>query len=158
MMENAMPEKKVYVTKAGLEKLTSELQELKTVKRKEISDRIQDAKELGDLSENAEYAEAKEEQSFTEGRILDLENSIKNAVLIEEGASDIVVVGSTVDVESDGIARTYFIVGSSEADPAQGLISNESPLGEAFLGKRVGEGVEIEVPKGTLAFRITKIS
>ncbi|MFA6512145.1 MAG: transcription elongation factor GreA [Patescibacteria group bacterium] len=154
-----MAEKKTYLTKEGLEKLSAELLELKTVKRKEISDRIQDAKELGDLSENAEYAEAKEQQSFTEGRIAELEVIVKNAELIEnqEATKDHIQVGSKVEVESDGLQHTYSIVGSNEADPTEGFISNESPLGQAFLGKKVGESIEIEVPKGKLSFQIKKI-
>lgn len=154
-----MVEKKNYLTKEGLEKLKAELHELKTVKRKEISDRIQDAKELGDLSENAEYAEAKEQQSFIEGRIAELDAILKNAEIIEENAGgEVVQVGSQIEVESEGMKMSYAIVGSNEADPAKGLISNESPLGEGFLGKKVGDSLEIEVPKGKMRFRIMKIN
>lgn len=159
MASYTMAEKKTYLTREGLEKLKEELHELKTVKRKEISDRIQDAKELGDLSENAEYAEAKEQQSFTEGRIAELDSILKNAELIEnQGENDgHVQVGSRVEVESDGLQQTYAIVGSNEADPSSGFISNESPLGQAFLGKKIGDAIEIEVPKGKVTFRIQNI-
>ncbi len=148
-------EGQVYVTKEGLEKLRTELKELKTVKRKEISLRIQEAKEFGDLSENAEYSEAKTEQGFTEGRIIEIENIIKNAMVIaDEVAGGLVQVGSTVTVESDTGKRTYTIVGSNESDPTTGLISNESPLGQAFIGHKVGDEVEVKVPSGTATYRV----
>lgn len=155
-----MVDRKTYLTQEGLEKLKHELHDLKTIKRKEISDRIQDAKELGDLSENAEYAEAKEQQSFIEGRIAELDMIVKNAAIIKENGgkkSTFVQVGSRIEVESEGIRKVYSIVGSNEADPSNGFISNESPLGGAFLGKKVGEAIEIEVPKGTVVFHVKKI-
>ena len=153
------PNGDAYLTKDGLEKLKSELKELKTVKRKEIAGRIQDAKELGDLSENAEYAEAKDQQAFTEGRIVELENTIKNAqVISEENTGGIVHIGSTMKLSSAMGDKQYTIVGSNEANPPQGLISNESPLGQAFIGRKVGDTVEIKVPKGTVQYKILSVS
>ena len=153
------PNGDAYLTKDGLEKLKSELKELKTVKRKEIAGRIQDAKELGDLSENAEYAEAKDQQAFTEGRIVELENTIKNAqVISDENTGGVVHIGSTIKLSSDAGDKQYTIVGSNEANPPQGLISNESPLGQAFIGRKVGDTVEVKVPKGTVRYKILSVS
>lgn len=153
-------DKQAFITAEGLEKIQKELDELRTVKRKEIASRIQDAKELGDLSENAEYAEAKNEQSFTEGRIAELEELTKNATIIDDSKknNDHIVVGSTITVETPLGRQTYVIVGSNEADPSQGRISNESPLGEALIGKSVGSQVVIETPKGKQSIRILEIS
>lgn len=153
------PDGQTYVTKDGLKKLKDELKTLKTVKRKEIAQRIQEAKELGDLSENAEYAEAKTEQAFTEGRILELENMLKNAEVIAEdqAANGVVQVGSTVKLKSDEGEKQYTIVGSNEADPANGLISNESPLGQAFIGRKVGDKVNVNAPKGQVIYRILEV-
>ncbi len=148
-----------YLTRDGLEKLKKELTELKTVKRKEIAGRIQDAKELGDLSENAEYAEAKDQQAFTEGRIVELENTIKNAQVISEvNTGGIVHIGSTIKLSAGSNEVQYTIVGSNEANPPQGLISNESPLGQAFIGRQVGDTVEVKVPKGTVNYKILSVS
>ncbi len=148
-----------YLTKDGLLKVQEELEQLKTKKRKEIAWRIQEAKELGDLSENAEYTEAKNEQAFIEGRIAELDLILKNTVLIDETTPrDTVSIGTTVVVEFDDQRRqSYTIVGSNEVDPALGKISNESPLGKAFLGHKVGETVTITVPKGSATVRILTI-
>lgn len=147
-----------YVTKEGLEKLKLELKELKTSKRKEIASRIQEAKELGDLSENAEYAEAKTEQAFIEGRIIEIENLLKNATVIGgETGKGVVQVGSAVTFNGPDGERKYTIVGSNEANPAQGLISNESPLGQAFLGSKVGDKVEVRLPKGAVHYVVKSI-
>ncbi|MBI5465943.1 MAG: transcription elongation factor GreA [Candidatus Kerfeldbacteria bacterium] len=147
-----------YVTKEGLQKLKEELKELKTVKRKEIAWRIQEAKELGDLSENAEYAEAKNEQAFIEGRIIEIENMLKNVAVITSGQADgFVRVGSTITLKYDSSERQYTIVGSNEADPSKGLISNESPLGQAFLGCKVGDTVDVKVPAGVVKYKIVAI-
>lgn len=148
-----------YLTRDGLEKLKKELEELKTVKRQEVINRIKVAREQGDLSENAEYADAKDEQSFIEGRILDLESLANKAVIIDADATrhDIVSLGMTVTVDCGGRTLKYTIVGSNEADPAQGMISNESPLGRAFLGKRVGEKVQVMVPKGEMECMIVDL-
>jgi len=153
-----MTEGQTFITEEGLEKLREELQQLKTVKRREIAQRIQEAKELGDLSENAEYVEAKNEQAFVEGRVAELETVIKNAVIIqEEKNSESVRVGSTVKVKVDGTSAQYEIVGSNEADPTNGRISNESPLGRALVGKKIGETVDVETPRGKRQFVIAGI-
>ncbi|MFH1111680.1 MAG: transcription elongation factor GreA [Patescibacteria group bacterium] len=147
-----------YITKDGLLKLKQEYKELREARR-EIANRIQEAKELGDLSENAEYQEAKNAQAFNEGRILDIENVLKNAEVIEENDnhSQIIQVGSTITVESGGKKQTYKIVGSNEADPASGVISNESPLGQAFIGRKVSDMVEVQVPKGAVRYKIVSV-
>lgn len=150
----------IYITPEGLLKLKEELQNLIQGERKKIAERIQEAKELGDLSENAEYAAAKEEQSFLEMRIAELDNIIKNAVLINksEHNKSIVDVGSTVNFEDEtGQAREYQIVGSRESDPTAGKISNESPLGRAFIGKQVGDQVAFQAPKGVVKFKILSV-
>jgi transcription elongation factor GreA len=147
-----------YLSEEGLEKLKQQLHELKTSRRKEIADRLEHAKSLGDLSENAEYQEAKEEQSLIESEIAKLEEIIRDAVLIKKDRSrDLVQVGSTVRVKSDRGEDTYTIVGSEEASPAEGKISNESPLGKAFLGHRAGDKVEARTPGGVLVYEIREI-
>ncbi|MFA6524662.1 MAG: transcription elongation factor GreA [Patescibacteria group bacterium] len=153
-----MEDNNTFITKEGLERLKLELQTLKTTKRKQIAERIREAKELGDLSENAEYTEAKEEQAFAEGKIIELEHVIKNCQVIESGKlSDSVVVGSKIKISSDNLESVYTIVGSNEADPSNGRISNESPIGKAFLGKKVGDIVEVKIPQGFKQFRIIEI-
>lgn len=146
-----------YLSEEGLEKLKKELHELKTTKRQDLAARLEHAKTLGDLSENAEYQEAKEEQSIVESQIAELEEVIRNAVLIKGHRTDQVTVGSTVRVRSDNGEESYTIVGSEEANPAQGKISNESPIGKAFLGKKVGEDVEVKTPGGAMAYRVVEI-
>lgn len=154
-----MTEGQTFITQEGLEKLREELKTLKAVKRKEIAQRIQEAKELGDLSENAEYVEAKNEQAFVEGRVAELEAIIKNAVIIDEKSrSDTVRVGSKVKVKMNGEIKSYEIVGSNEADPLNGRISNESPLGAALVGKKVGDEVEVETPRGASPVQINALS
>ena len=154
-----MAEQPTYVTREGLKKLEEELEYLRTVKRAEVAKRLHDAMGEGDIDENAEYDDAKNEQSFVEGRILTLETMIKNAVIIQEGKHrDHVVLGCTVTVAEDGgEPETYHIVGSAEADPRKGRISNESPLGRALLGKRVGEKATYNAPDGTITVKITSI-
>ncbi len=156
-----MTDKQTYITKTGLEELKEELEKLKTEKREEIAERISQAKELGDLSENAEYSEAKEAQAFNEGRILELETVLKNAIIIDEDSSSagVVVVGSKVAIKEKNSdkEREYHIVGSHEASPAEGRISNESPIGKALLGGKVGDLVKIELPKGIVEWEITDI-
>ncbi len=148
-----------YVTKEGFASLTDELEDLKKVKRREIAQRIKEAKELGDLSENAEYAAAKDDQSFNEGRIAELESMLQDVKIIKKTAKKggKVDVGSTVKLKMDSEELEYRIVGSSEADPLNGKISNESPLGKAFLGKEVGEEVQVDVPAGTVTYTILGI-
>ena len=149
---------KQYVTKEKLEELKAELQHLKTVRRLEVAERLKRAKELGDLSENSEYFEAREEQAVVEGRILELDETMKSAELIEKSPSTgIVKVGSTVVVSKDGQQSKYVIVGSNEANPATGLISNESPMGKAFLDRKVGEMTIVTTPKGKVEFKIVSI-
>ncbi|OGZ98230.1 MAG: transcription elongation factor GreA [Candidatus Sungbacteria bacterium RIFCSPHIGHO2_02_FULL_47_11] len=147
-----------YFSKEGFEKLKQELEELKTVKRKEIAKRLEHAKSLGDLSENAEYQETKEEQSLVETHIADIEERIRNVVLIAEGRrTDTVVVGATVRVRSNDGEEIFVIVGSEEARPAEGKISNESPLGKSFLGHKAGESVEARTPGGVVVYEIMEI-
>ncbi|MBE7524852.1 transcription elongation factor GreA [candidate division WWE3 bacterium] len=147
-----------YLTKEGLEKLRKELKELKDVTRPETIQRLEAAKALGDLSENAEYHDAKDTLAFIEGRIRELEDTLHNAVLIEEGKKgETVTLGSTLDVESRGVRRTFHIVGSNEADPAAGNISNESPMGAAFLGHKKGDEVEVTTPGGVTVYTIIQV-
>ena len=147
-----------YVSREGLEKLTAELDDLRTVQRPEIINRVAVARSHGDLKENAEYEYARKEQSFMEGRIQTLEQMIRQAEVIETGeASDSVRVGSTVDVESDGERDTYVIVGSTEANPAAGRLSNNSPVGRALLGARSGDVVSVELPSGQVTYRVLEV-
>ena len=148
-----------YLTKDGHKKLLDELENLKKVRRPQISNRIKDAKELGDLSENAEYADARDEQSFTEGRILELEAMLKEVEVIGNGSSDpdAVEIGDTIVVDRDGVEKEYTIVGSNEADPMSGKISNESPLGQSFLGKKKNEEFTTPTPKGESRCKIVDI-
>lgn len=146
-----------YISSEGLEQLKTELEELKK-KRHEIAKRLEEAKALGDLSENAEYQEAREDQAFNEGKIAELEQTLREAVVISKNQKkDIVRVGSTVKVKSDNGARTFNIVGSEEANPIEGKISNESPLGKSFLGCKAGETVEAETPRGKMKYTIKSI-
>lgn len=153
-----MTDKVHYFSKQGLEKLKAELDELKNVRVRETSAKIESAKALGDLKENAEYHSAKDEMGFIQGRIREIEETLKNIQVIkEDGATDKVSVGSTVEVESRNGARTYTIVGSAEADPMNGFISNESPLGQAFLNHKVGDEVEVNTPAGVIQYSIISI-
>lgn len=148
----------VYVSAQRLQELKTELHEVKTVTIRKIAQQIDDAKQNGDLSENAEYSDAKERMAFAQGRAVQLEHILSNAVIIQEKApSDDVQIGSTVIVEVAGEKRTYEIVGSNEADPLQGKISNESPMGDAFIGQRVGDNVEVVTPVKTTVFKILEI-
>lgn len=147
----------VYVTKEKLGQMKEELRFLKTEKRIEVANRIEKAKELGDLSENAEYAEAKDEYSFTEGRVIELEDALRRAVIIESAGTDAVRLGSRVGVSIAGKEREFTVVGKTEADPLRGLVSNESPLGLALIGKRVGEEAVVNAPVGPVTYKIVKI-
>ncbi len=156
-------EDQVLITKEGLKKLKEELDYLKTVKRQEIAQRLKEAISYGDLSENAEYEEAKNEQAFIEGRILELEGMIKNAKIIAErhAPSRAVEIGSRVTIVNRterSEPETFTIVGSTEADPLDHKISNESPLGHALLGHERGEVVEVRVPAGKFKYEIVKIA
>lgn len=155
-----MTEKQVMLTEEGLKKLEEKLEHLKTVRRTEVSERIKQAISFGDISENSEYEDAKNEQAFIEGEIMTIENMLRNAKLIEEGQdTDTVVIGCTVvlkDIEFDEDLE-YAIVGSAEADPMEGRISDESPVGKAVLGHRVGDIVDVVVPAGTLKYEVLEI-
>jgi transcription elongation factor GreA len=156
-----MREKETIVTSEGLKQLEKELETLKTVKRREIAQRIKQAIEFGDISENSEYEDAKNEQAFIEGRIATLEKMLRNAKVIEESnlSTDTVSLGSTVmlkDLEF-GDELKYTIVGSVEADPDANKISNESPVGKAILGRKKGDIVDVEVPVGVIQYEILEI-
>jgi transcription elongation factor GreA len=154
-------DKEIVLTPEGLSKLEQELDELKTVHRREVNDRIRQAKEYGDLSENAEYEDAKQEQAFIEGRILKLEGMIRNARIIDESeyAADTVHLGAVVKVKDLGTSESYefHIVGSVEADPPKRRISNESPLGKELLGKKKGATVEVVTPRGRVKYKVEAI-
>jgi transcription elongation factor GreA len=153
-----MVSKPVPLTREGLAKLERELDYLRTVRRQEVADRIHQAKELASTQNNAEYDDAKNEQAFVEGRILTLEKMVQNAVIIEERHSSRVELGSKVSVvTAGGKEEHYTIVGSAEASPRDGRISNESPVGRALLEKSVGEEVQVQVPAGVLRLTITAI-
>jgi transcription elongation factor GreA len=150
----------VYVTEEGLQKILEELEYLKTVKRVEISERLEVAISHGDLSENADYHYAKQEQAFMEGRIKDLEDSLRRAEVIDhDGRADKVRVGSMVTIVEEGFddPETYTIIGVHEADPGSGRISNESPLGRALLGNKVGQTITVQTPAGESRFQIMLI-
>jgi transcription elongation factor GreA len=149
-----------YLTREGYEKLKEELKYLREVKRLEIAEHIRIAKEDGDLTENAGYDAAKYEQSMVEGRILTLEAILNSAQIIrDDGQTDVVTVGNRVTVQEDGYdPETYHVVGSTEADPSRGRISNESPLGQAILGRAVGDTVQVSTPGGVTSFAILEIA
>lgn len=149
-----------YLTKAGAEKLHAELEELKSSKREQLAKRLRTAIQQGDLSENADYISAKEEQAFLEGRILELERTLKNIILIEEARTGFTAVdiGCRVTVQEQGEASdVYFIVGPKEANPITGWISYESPIGKALMGHKPGDVVEIQTPGGNLRLTILKL-
>jgi transcription elongation factor GreA len=154
-------EKTYPMTKAGKEKLEQELEHLKSVKRKEVVERIKTARGFGDLSENSEYDAAKDEQAFVEGRISLLENMIRKAVIIEEvaGNTNTVSLGKTITFAElpDGEEETYTIVGSAEADPFEGKISNDSPIAKSLMGKQVGDKVSVQTPGGDISVKIVSI-
>ena len=152
--------KEVLLTEEGLEKVMEELEYLKTHKRHQVAQRLKEAISQGDLSENSEYDAAKEEQAFIESRIITLENMIRNAKIIDQnGDKNFVSVGAKVIIQElpDGEVETYTIVGSAESDPLSQKISNESPIGSALIGKRVGDVVNVPAPDGMIQFKILKI-
>jgi len=154
-------EKTVYLTREGLSKLEEELRHLRTVRRHEVAERIRKAKEFTNTVDNAEYDDAKNEQSFVEGRIQSIERMLANAVVIDEqtARTDYVRLGSRVTVvDSDGVEEVYTIVGSAEADPKTGRISNESPIGRALLGHRAGESVAILAPGGSFDLTVKGVA
>ena len=156
-----MAEKEVLLTQNGLQKLEEELDYLKTTKRKEVAERIKVAISYGDISENSEYDDAKNEQAFIEGRIITLEKMLRNARII--GGADVdtgvVGVGSTVTIKDleFGDVMVYTIVGSAEADPTENMISNESPVGRALLGRVIGDKISVNVPVGAIEYEILEI-
>jgi transcription elongation factor GreA len=157
-----MASKEVILTQGGLVKLEKELEYLKSIKRREVASRIKTAIDFGDISENSEYEDAKNEQAFIEGRIITLDKMLRNVRLIDDAInnSETVVIGTTVilkDLEFDEDFK-YTIVGSAEANPAENKISNESPVGKAILGKAINDVVEVTVPAGVLKYQIVHIA
>ena len=155
-----MGQKRIHVTRQGLEKLEVELKQLIAVKRPEVAEKIKRAREVGGTENNAEYDDAKNEQAFVEGRILMLENIIRNALVIESPAMPgVVELGDTVLIQNqDGKIEQFTIVGSTEANPVEGKISNESPVGHALLSKKAGDKVEVKTPAGLLKLLIVEVS
>ena len=157
-----MQDKVVYLTPEGKQRFAAELHELLTVRRHEVEEQIRRAKEFSDTVDNAEYDEAKTEQAFVEGRIQELERLLASAKVIEEptsGKNDFVRMGSHIKVvDNEGEEETYYLVGSSEADPRRGLISNESPIGRALIGKKMGDEVTVVAPAGSFTLKILEIT
>ncbi len=156
-----MGEKEVILSLEGLKRLEQELEHLKSVKRREVADRIKQAREFGDIGENSEYDDAKNEQAFIEGRIITLEKLLRNAKIIDEATSDptLVSLGTSVrlrEVESGDVLE-YTIVGSTEANPSANRISNESPVGKAIIGQKIGTTVEVQVPAGIFHYEILDV-
>lgn len=153
-----MNEKAQYVSQSRFDELKKEYNELKNVKILEIADVINEAKQQGDLSENAEYHQAKEEMAWAQGRLLELEQILGNCVIINGNSKDDTVsVGKTIVVEVKGVKKEYTVVGPQEANPFEGLISNESPLGQAFLGHKAGDKVDVETPSGKQIYTIKEV-
>lgn len=152
-----MDEQFHYVSADSLAELKKEVATLKNVTIPDIAKRIDEAKQQGDLSENAEYHQAREDMSWAQGRLQELEQIINNAKIIQHTKTGVVAVGSTIKVNTNGREREYTIVGPQEINPARGLISNESPLGEAFMGHSVGDKVEVKVPSGKVVYEIMEI-
>ncbi len=153
----SMNTKPVYLTAEGLQKLKAELQELITVDRPRVAARIHEAKLDGDLSENAEYEDAKQEQSFLEGRIATLEGQLRNAAVIEKSNGDSVGLGSKVVIRGSDGEETFTIVGAAEAAPREGRISNESPVGAALMGRKKGDTVTVNAPSGSIEYTLVRI-
>ena len=157
-----MPEREVFLTANGLQKLEDELDELKTVKRREIAERIKQALACGDISENSEYDQAKNEQAQLEERIAKVESMLRNGILIDENEirTDVVGIGSKISIHDKKYDEDMdlVIVGSAEADPTEGMISNESPVGSALLGHKVGDIVDVVVPDGIIQYEIKDIT
>ena len=154
-----MNESAYYLTNEGAAKLKAELDELKGAKRRELAKRLMSAVQMGDLSESADYHKAKEDQAFLEGRIQEIEYLLRNAVLIEKNpVTGVVSLGNHVTIQEEGAPpETYHIVGAKEADPRNGRISNESPIGRALMDHRIDDLVEVETPSGSIRFKILKI-
>lgn len=153
-----MKEKEKYITKKGLEDLKQELNELVNIKRPKILNEIKTTRDLGDLSENAGYHAAKEQQTFVESRINEIEEIVKNAVVKDENTGGKVDIGSSVTLESDGSTHDYVIVGASESNPVEGKISYESPMGSVLMGKKQGDSVKVGTPMGVTNYKIITVS
>lgn len=153
-----MTEREFFLTPDGADRLKSELEELRGPRRIELAKRLRHAVQQGDLSENADYISAKEEQAFLEGRIQELETILREATIVRSGSSDTVTIGSTVVVVEDARPpQTFHVVGIKEASPREGRISNESPIGKALMGKRVGDMALAETPGGTIELKVIEI-
>ena len=148
----------IILTKSGFEKLNKELEDLKKIERPAVIERIKTARELGDLSENADYSQAREQQPFIEGRIMEIEEKLKSAEIVDSGSTQSTVgVGHTIDLDCNGKPETYQIVGDNESDPLSGKISVHSPIAQAIMGRKLGETVKIKIPAGEKVCKITKI-
>ena len=148
-----------YITREGLEKLKKEIEYLKTIKRDELADRLQQAIAQGDLSENFDYSDAKEQQAMLEGKIKELEDQVRESRIVQETTqSDVIQIGSAVEVENEGEKLTFVVVTARDADPLQGKISVESPIGETLIGKKKGETATVETPDGSMKYKILTIS
>ncbi len=152
-----MTQQDFYLTPDGIKDLQAELEDLTKNKRKEVARALKEAKDFGDLSENASWDDAKDRQAFIEGRIAEINNILKHAKPMKKGNGESVIVGSQVHVDLDNGNQVFHIVGSTEADPDTGKISDESPIGKALLGKKVGDMADVEVPAGTITYKITKV-
>ena len=153
-----MDSKKIYLTKEGLDELKQEYEQLTKNRRPEVLDRVSAARNMGDLSENAEYTVAREELSFIDGRIDELDELLKQVVIISNNHSNTIKLGSSVKVHTGSDKEEFTVVGEWEADPKERKISHESPLGKALLGKKVGEKVEVEAPAGKIVYTIEAIN
>lgn len=153
-----MKETEIYITKKGLEELKQELNELVNIKRPKILNEIKTTRDLGDLSENAGYHAAKEQQTFMESRINQIEEIIKNAVVKDENKGGKIDIGSNVTLQSEGKTHNYSIVGSSESNPVEGKISYQSPIGSVLMGKKQGDSIKVETPMGITNYKIVKVS
>ncbi len=148
----------MYLTPEGEAKLKAELAELTGARREELAQRLRSAIQMGDLSENADYHKAKEDQAFLEGRIQEIEATLRMATIVEKKHSDVVMVGSSVTVQEEGFdPETFSMVGAKEADPRNNKISNESPIGSALMGHKAGDVVEAQTPGGSVKFKIVKV-
>ena len=154
-----MTDESIYFSKEGLENMKTELNLLKTKKRKEIAERLEFAKSLGDLSENSEYQEAKESQILNETKIAELEDTLRRAVVVERPQSGTIDIGSTVTLEDEsGKPRVFHIVGSNETSPSENKISHESPLGKALLGRKKYDDISVNTPRGVIRYKISVIT
>ena len=152
-----MAEEKVYLTQEGLKKLKEEYDQLINVRRKEVAEKLRKARELGDITENAAYEAARDEQAFVEGRIAELDDLLKRVEVVEEIEEGKVTIGSTVRVHLDGDVQEFKIDGIPEADPENGKISHDSPLGKALMDRKVGDHVEVDAPVGKLRYHILEV-